>query len=107
MKAVAKLGGGLFKRDPDTKALKDMGRALSKFVADENQLVAVAGGGQNARVYIDAARKLGADESTCDLLGISVTRANAELFRLALGSVAVTKIPTMLSELIHYVSPGK
>jgi uridylate kinase len=36
-----------------------------------------------------------------------VTRANAELFRLALGSVAVTKIPTMLSELIHYVSPGK
>jgi len=36
-----------------------------------------------------------------------VTRANAELFRLALGSIAVTKIPTMLSELIHYVSPGK
>jgi uridylate kinase len=29
------------------------------------------------------------------------------LFRLALGSVAVTKIPTMLSQLIHYVSPGK
>ncbi len=102
-----KLGGALFKRDPDVEALRSMGKVLSSFASDGNQLVTVAGGGQNARVYIDAARKLGADESTCDLLGISVTRANAELFRLALGSVAVTKIPTMLSELVHHVGPGK
>src|SRR6184192_2053370 len=107
MKAVVKLGGALFKRDPDVDALRTTGKILSGFVGEGNQLVAVAGGGQNARVYIDAARKLGADESTCDLLGISVTRANAELLRLALGSVAVPKIPTMLSELTHYVSSGK
>src|SRR5437016_10049930 len=107
MKAVVKLGGALFKRDPDVDALMSMGKVLSGFAGEGNQLVTVAGGGQNARVYIDVARKLGADESTSDLLGITVTRANAELFRLALGSVAVTKIPTMLSELIHYVSPGK
>src|SRR3989441_10005732 len=84
-----------------------MVKVLSGFVGEGNQLVTVAGGGQNARSYIDVARKLGADESTCDLLGISVTRANAELFRLALGSVAVTKIPTMLSELNHFVGPGR
>src|SRR6266702_3873261 len=107
MKAVVKLGGALFKRDPDVDALRSMGQVLSGFAGEGNQLVTVAGGGQNARVYIDVARKLGADESTSDLLGITVTRANAELFRLALGSIAVTKIPTMLSELIHYVSPGK
>src|SRR5438445_10534452 len=107
MKAVVKLGGALFKRDPDVDALRSMGKVLSGFAGEGNQLVTVAGGGQNARVYIDVARKLGADESTSDLLGITVTRANAELFRLALGSIAVTKIPTMLSELIHYVSSGK
>src|SRR5256712_5808899 len=107
MKAVVKLGGALFKRDPDVDALRSMGKVLSSFASEGNQLVTVAGGGENARVYIDVARKLGADESTSDLLGITVTRANAELFRLALGSIAVTKIPTMLSELIHYVSPGK
>jgi len=107
MKAVVKLGGALFKRDPDVDALRSMGKVLSGFAGEGNQLVTVAGGGQNARSYIDVARKLGADESTCDLLGISVTRANAELFRLALGSVAVTKIPTMLSELNHFVGPGR
>src|SRR5713101_413716 len=107
MKAVVKLGGALFQRDPDVDALRRMGKVLSGFASEGNQLVTVAGGGQNARVYIDVARKLGADESTSDLLGITVTRANAELFRLALGSVAVTKIPTMLAEVTHYVSPGK
>ena len=107
MKAVVKLGGALFKRDPDVEALKTMGKVLSGFVSEGNQLVAVAGGGQNARVYIDAARRLGADESTCDLLGIAVTRANAELLRLALGGVAVPKIPSLLSEVAHLVSSGK
>ncbi len=107
MKAVVKLGGALFKRDPDTGVLKTMGGLLSQFVTEKNQLVAVAGGGQNARVYIEAARKLGADESTCDLLGIDITRANAELLRLAIGDAASPKIPVTLSELSHQVKEGK
>lgn len=107
MKAVVKLGGALFKRDPDVGAIRAMGKTLSGFVGEGNQLVAVAGGGQNARVYIDAARKLGADESTCDLLGIGITRANAELLRLSLGTLGVPKIPTLLSELNHLVGAGK
>ncbi len=107
MKAVVKIGGAIFKRDPDTDALKIMGALLSKFVTESNQLVAVAGGGQNARVYIEAARKLGADESTCDLLGIEITRANAELLRLAIGEAASPKIPTTLSELFHHAREGK
>src|SRR5436305_7372218 len=97
MKAVVKLGGALFKRDPDVDALRGMGKVLSGFAGEGNQLVTVAGGGQNARVYIDVARMLGADESTSDLLGISLTRGNAEVCRLALGSIAVPKIRTVLS----------
>lgn len=107
MKAVVKLGGALFKRDPDVDALRAMGKTLAGFTGEGNQLVAVAGGGQNARVYIEAARKLGADESTCDQLGIGVTRVNAELFRLSLGGVAVPKIPTVLPELNYLVGSGK
>ena len=107
MRAVVKLGGALFKRDPDVDALRTMGKTLSGFVGEGNQLVAVAGGGQNARVYIEAARKLGADESTCDLLGIRLTRANAELLRLSLGGIAVTKIPSLLTELTQSVAPGR
>ena len=107
MRAVVKLGGALFHREPNVTALKEMGKVLEGFVEEGNQLVLVAGGGENARTYIDAARKLGAEESTCDLLGIQITRANAELLRLALGSVASSKIPTSLSDLPHCVGSGK
>jgi uridylate kinase len=107
MRAVVKLGGALFRREPDVPALKAMGSALAGFVEEGNQLVVVAGGGENARTYIGTARKLGAEESTCDLLGIQITRANGELIRLALGSRASSKIPTALSELPHFVGPGK
>jgi uridylate kinase len=107
MRAVVKLGGALFRREPNVIALKEMGEALAGFVEASNQLVLVAGGGENARTYIGTARKLGGDESTCDLLGIQITRANAELVRLALGSVASSKIPTTLSDLPHSVGSGK
>ena len=107
MRAVVKLGGALFHREPNVVALKEMGTVLEGFVAEGNQLVLIAGGGENARTYISAARKLGAEESTCDLLGIQITRANAELLRLALGSIASSKIPTILSDLPHCVGSGK
>jgi uridylate kinase len=107
MRAVVKLGGALFHREPNATALEEMGKVLGGFVDKGNQLVLVAGGGENARTYIATARKLGGDESTCDLIGIQITRANAELVRLALGSVASSKIPTTLSDLPHYVGPGK
>src|SRR5436190_8613772 len=107
MRAVVKLGGALFRREPNVTSLKGMGRALGGFVEDGNQLVLVAGGGENARTYIATARKLGGDESTCDLLGIQITRANAELVRLAIGSMASSKIPTTLSDLPHFVGSGK
>ena len=107
MRAVVKLGGALFHREPNVTALKDMGKVLEGFVEEGNQLVVIAGGGENARTYISAARKLGAEESTCDLLGIQITRANAELLRLALGSIASSKIPTTLSDLPHCVGSGK
>src|SRR5437870_897864 len=44
MKAVVKLGGALFKRDPDVDALRTMGKILSGFVGEGNQLVADVGG---------------------------------------------------------------
>src|SRR5438445_2088988 len=107
MREVVKLGGALFRRDPDVTALKEMGKVLGGFVGEGNQVVLVAGAGENARTYISAARKLGAEESTCDLLGIQITRANAELLRLALGSIAFSNNPTLLSDLPHCVGSGK
>jgi len=107
MRAVVKLGGALFKRDPDVASIRGMAKSLSAFAEQGNQLVAVAGGGENARTYIAAARKLGAEESTCDLIGIQLTRANAELLRIALGSTAISKVPTNIGEVPHLAGEGR
>src|SRR2546422_5759062 len=107
MRAVVKLGGALFRREPNVTALKDMGKVLGGFVEEGNQIVLVAGGGEKARVDMGTARKLGGDEWTCYLLGIQLTRANAELLRLALGSVASSRIPSTLSDLPHFVGSGR
>ena len=107
MRVVVKLGGALFRRDPDVHAIKSMAKAMSEFAVEGNQIVVVAGGGENARTYITAARKLGAEESTCDLIGIQLTRSNAELFRIALGPVAVQKIPTSISDVPHLAGEGR
>jgi uridylate kinase len=107
MRAVVKLGGALFRRTPDTRMISSTAKVLSDFAAQGNQLVAVTGGGENARAYIMAARSLGAEESTCDLIGIDITRVNAEILRIALGPAAALKIPSSLSELRHYTAEGR
>ena len=107
MRAVVKLGGALFRRDPEVNAIKSMATALTGFAREGNQVIAVAGGGENARAYISAARKLGAEESTCDLIGIQLTRSNAELFRIALGEGGVPRIPTNIEDVPHLAQLGK
>ena len=39
---------------------------------DNDKRVVVIGGGENARSYVNIARRLGADEASCDQIGIEV-----------------------------------
>jgi uridylate kinase len=71
------------------------------------QPVVVAGGGKIARQYIEAARKLGADESTLDAIGIDVSRLNARLLIAALGDSAHHEVPENLQEVLSAAQTGK
>jgi uridylate kinase len=70
-------------------------------------LVVVVGGGKPARIYITAARALGANEAQCDWLGIKAARNNAELLCAALGELAYPKIIDDYDELEVAVNLGK
>jgi uridylate kinase len=76
-------------------------KSISKIVAENEtmNLVIVAGGGPNARKYINAGLKLGLDQASLDELGISISRANAQVVIAALGKLANSKVPSNLSEL--------
>lgn len=67
----------------------------------------VIGGGEPARYYIRIARENGADESTCDYIGISIANINARIFANLLGDEAYYFIPSNFQELDIAISSGK
>ena len=110
MRAVLKIGGSLL-YDKDGKILvdkvRDYAAAIKSLVKSGQSLVVIVGGGIPARVFISAARELGASEAQCDWLGIKLARNNAELLCAALGDIAYPKIVETLDELEVAVKFGK
>ena len=110
MRVVLKLGGSLLYAEADeiiTDRVKAYAETIKSLVKDGNEFVIVVGGGKPARVFISAARTLGASEAQCDWLGIKMARHNAELLCAALGDTAYPKIAESLDELEVAMGFGK
>ncbi|MEN3035851.1 MAG: UMP kinase [Candidatus Methanosuratincola petrocarbonis] len=92
----------------------DMQAKISEYVGVIKELVSsghevniVVGGGAPARYYIQMARQQGADESTCDFIGIKIANLNAKIFSIALGDLACPFVPTSYDEMQKAKSTGK
>ncbi|HVL48392.1 MAG TPA: UMP kinase [Candidatus Thermoplasmatota archaeon] len=88
MESVAVSLGGSFlvqEEGVDIALTREIAEVLER-VAKTRKVYAVVGGGITARRYIQGARRLGADESALDELGIAVTRINARVLIAALRS---------------------
>ncbi|MBS7655784.1 UMP kinase [Candidatus Bathyarchaeota archaeon] len=107
MKIVVKLGGFAFPLKIDEEVIKAFALKFKEIYKAGHKLAIVTGGGEAARVYINAARNLGASESFCDQLGILVSRLNAKLILTSLNDLAAFKIPESLEEFQNLFSLGK
>jgi len=88
MKVLA-LGGSMIFGDLSHERVESYAEVIN---GHKEKLAIVVGGGKISREFIEIARKLGADETRCDMLGIEVTRLNAMLFSLALKNCS-PKVP--------------
>jgi uridylate kinase len=97
MTIVLSIGGSVLAKDFDYERI---GRyaAVIREIAREQKVFVVTGGGKVARDYINVARRLGANEVSCDFIGIEVTRLNASLLIAALGNHAYPEVPTNYRE---------
>jgi uridylate kinase len=110
MRAVLKIGGSLLYDDDGQvriDRLREYADSIKSLVKDGHSMVVVVGGGMPARIFITAARELGANEAQCDWLGIKLARNNAELLCAALGDLAYPKIIDDYDELEVAVNLGK
>jgi len=82
---VISIGGSiLLPEGEDVSNLKKLSDLIQEHSRERN-LYIVVGGGKTARDYINWGRKLSADETTLDELGIKSSRLNAKLLIAALG----------------------
>lgn len=94
-------GGSIMVPDaPDVAYVRQLAGELAA-LSESYRVFVVAGGGKVARNYIQAARQLGADESSLDLMGIDVTRLNARVLIAALGEQALGRPPHHFDEAVE------
>lgn len=106
MLIVLSLGGSILAKDLDPNRFLKYAEALRK-LSEKHDLLVVTGGGEAARNYIATARAVGADEVTCDFIGIDITRLNARLLISALGPEAYPEIPTSYMEAAKALESGR
>ena len=89
------------------KLFHEYSRVLSKLYDKGYHLGVVVGGGDPARKYIGLARELGVNETLCDILGIMVSRLNAQTLIALLGGKAYPQPPCSLEEYLRAWSTGR
>jgi len=107
LKAVIKLTGSIFPSMLNIDGVLGYVELFKELKNEGHKIVVVAGGGEQARKYINAARMMGASEVTCDLIGISVARLNARLLIAGLGEDAYPEPPLDVIELRKAFESGK
>jgi len=78
-----------------------------KTVSPDHTVFVVVGGGATARDYIEKARTFGADEASCDSIGIGVTRLNARLLIAAMGHDAYPVPPETQEDAVVAALSGR
>jgi uridylate kinase len=104
---VIKISGSAFYWNSVNKNLPPLLKLFKNLVSSGERLVLVAGGGETARHYITAGRKLGIDESMLDDLGLRAARLNAELLVGGLADLAYPTVPENMDKAAEAFSNGK
>lgn len=88
MKIIISLGGSVLVPDEiNTEYFKRFADFV-KEIHKKHEVAIVTGGGRLARKYIEIARRFGANEAFCDIIGIDATRLNSRLMIAAIGEDA-------------------
>jgi uridylate kinase len=113
-RVVIKLSGSIFRlSDKNGQDNNDYCNTFKQYsdvlinLTNNVQPIVITGGGSIARLYINFARKLGLDEASLDLLGISISRINAKLLIASLGNYAYPDVPLSLDDMGRFVESNK
>ena len=106
-RVVAAVGGSVLVPALEENRLKEWADTLIRLSNKGIQVLAVVGGGGEARRYINACRALSLDEASSDEIGIMVTRINAALLIGALKEYAYPRVAESYLQAKEFAVSGK
>lgn len=106
-RVVAAVGGSVLVPALEENRLKEWADTLIRLSTKGIQVLAVVGGGGEARRYINACRAVSMDEASADEIGIMVTRINAALLIGALKEYAYPRVAETYLEAKEFAVSGK
>ena len=105
MKLVLRIGGSILGAPPDPSVVSGYSEVILGLARGGHSVAVVVGGGDVARMYIDAAKKLGLSSREQDTIAIQASRVNARLVAMKLGSDGA--IPTSIARALALLRGGK
>ena len=107
MRLVIRFGGSVIASPLNPELIGKYAELLKKLKGEGHSIVAVTGGGEIARQFIKAAKKLGLAENVQDELAIKASRLVAELLQKRLSEEVCPKIPASIEETKDCLKSGK
>lgn len=108
MRVTLCFGGSILAPEElDMDCIRAVAQMLRALKSQKHEVLVVTGGGRPSRKYIEAARKLKASNTYCDIMGIDVTRLNARLMIAALGDLAEREPLATFEAAIRVTLKGK
>ncbi len=106
---VLKISGKLLNPyyELSSKLYSEYSRILGELYDEGYSIGVIVGGGDPARKYIGLARELGVNETQCDIIGVMVSRVNAQILISLLGLKAYPKPPESIEEYLRAWSTGR
>lgn len=107
MRIVLRIGGSVFASPINPNLIRAYADLLRKLKVQKHELAVVVGGGFLARELIAVAKGIGLNEPAQDEIGISISRAYAQLLMKKLGTRACERVPLTVEDAADCLARGK
>ncbi len=107
MRIVLRLGGSVVASPMNPSLMGEYANLLQRLHDQEDDVVAVVGGGSLARELIQTAKEMKLDERVQDEIAISVSRICAKLLLEMLGENGSDIVPAEVDEVMTYLEKNK
>ena len=107
MRIVVRIGGSVIGKPIKPVMIRKYADLLRELKAQNHELVVVVGGGYLARELIAVAKDVGLDEPGQDEIGISISRALAQILMKKLGNLSCERVPLTVEDAEECLSRGK